>query len=396
MKLPWDKKYLTVSFYIIFTLAAIYACKLVFDAAVYFIVNADIAVKAVMKFIGGVFSAFEAVVIAFVITYLFDPLVDFFQNIWEKVVEKKKKNEPEYKRRTTGTVTLYLIFIILLSVPVASLVGKINDGGPEAVLGGIGDTVAKVSSDFSDLLVSAGLYLAERGSMAFLMNIIGNIYEKLSAFIKNAGETVALSIPSLGNFILNFLLGLVIAFYFLRDKAGIKEGTENFAKTLLPYKAYVWIKRAICDVHDVFSGYIRGQFADAAIVAGMIWVWLSLIRVDFALIIAILSGISNMVPYLGAFVCYALAVTVAFFSGAPVKALYAAIGIFVIQQIDGIVIVPRVVGKSVELSPVSVIISLAVAGELFGIAGMVFAVPVCAVVKLFLTRMLERLKEKRG
>lgn len=432
MRFPWDKKYLTISFHVIFTLAAIYACKLLFDALAYIIVNIDLTASAVFTFARGLLSAFGAVAAAFIIAYLFDPVVDFLQGISEKavgtagrlvknkrtaryavksnrlksrggkartfktgIIGKQRKPTPGYKKRTSGTALLYLGFLALISMPVIFTIKKINNSEPEELLVGLGDTVAKMSGDFSDLLVSISITCAEWGVAAYFLGFISSFYEKLSLIVKSAGDAVVAGIPSLGGFILNFFLGMVIAFYFLRDKEGIKVKTAFLAESVLHERVYSHIKKTLTDVHEIFSRYIRGQVADALIVALMIWAFLSVIGVDFALIIAVISGVSNLIPYLGAFICYVLAIAVAFMSGSASTALYAAVGIFVIQQIDGIVIVPRVVGKSVKLSPVAVIISLAAAGEMFGIFGMIFAVPVCAAVKLFLSRMFRYLRERR-
>lgn len=432
MKFPWDKKYLTISFHVIFTIAAIYVCKLLFDALAFIIINPDVPIRAALIFVGGLLSAFQSVVIAFTLAYLLDPVVDFLQKISEKVISrircllknkrperlaarstwikkskervgslktgifgKQKKPSSCYEKRTSGTVLLYLGFLTLLAVPMIFVIKKINETGTEELLGGLGDTVSKMSGDFSDFLISISITFAEWGVAAHFLEIISSFYEKLSIIIKNAGDAVVSGIPSLGGFILNFLLGMIIAFYFLRDKESIKKKADLLAKSVLSERVYVHLMKTLTDVHEIFSRYIRGQFADALIVALMIWAYLSVIGVDFALIIAVISGVSNLIPYLGAFICYVLAITVAFMSGSASMALYAAVGIFVIQQIDGIVIVPRVVGKSVRLSPVAVIISLAVAGEMFGIYGMIFAVPVCAAAKLFLSRALCWLREKR-
>ncbi|KAI4453455.1 cytosol non-specific dipeptidase [Holotrichia oblita] len=358
----------------------------------------------------------SAAVAAFIIAYLLDPVVDFLQKISEESINKikslknkykpksrakksknqrrvknslqtvsglfgtgsNKKEKSRYKRRTLGTTLLYLCLLAILAVPVIMLIKKINENGTEVIFGELGNSISKMSSDFSDLLVSISVSFAERGAASFFLGFVSSFYEMLSVFIKNIGDAIVTNIPSYGSFIINFFLGLVIAFYFLRDKYAVKEKSDSIIKALLPEKVYLRIKNVLRDIHEIFSGYIRGQFADAAIVAVLIWGLLSLIGVDYALIIAVISGVSNIIPYLGAFVCYILAVTVAFMSGSASTALYTALGIFVIQQIDGIIIVPRVVGKSVELSPAAVIISLAVAGEIFGIYGMIFAVPVSA------------------
>ena len=112
-----------------------------------------------------------------------------------------------------------------------------------------------------------------------------------------------------------------------------------------------------------------------------------IIGIDYPLIIGIVSGFSNLIPYIGAIAAFFLGVGVAFISGEPAKALYAAAAIILLQQLDSAVIVPKLVGNKVKLHPVLVILSLSVFGSVFGIWGMVFAVPVTALIKIVFSRI---------
>ncbi|MDR2649195.1 MAG: AI-2E family transporter, partial [Clostridiales bacterium] len=171
-------------------------------------------------------------------------------------------------------------------------------------------------------------------------------------------------------------------------------GLREIARLFLPYGLRTGARRVVGDMHSVFSGYIRGQLTDALIMAVLISVLLSVIGVDFAIVIGIFTGFSNIIPYFGAIIGFLLSVIVALISGEPIKALYAAIGVLVLQQIDAVFINPKVVGKNVELSPLLVILALSAGGTLFGMPGMILAVPVCAIAKMFLTRYIEYRREQ--
>lgn len=179
----------------------------------------------------------------------------------------------------------------------------------------------------------------------------------------------------------NLLLGFVIAFYFLLDKEKFLKGGKALFKRLLPQKIYLLVRKAALDAHSVFSGYIRGQLTDAFIMSLLIASLLTILRVRFAVVIGIISGFSNIIPYFGALVGFALAVLSALLSGEALKAVYAAIAVIILQQLDSAVIAPKIVGEKVELSPPAVIIALAVGGKLFGLWGMIFAVPAVGIFK---------------
>lgn len=126
---------------------------------------------------------------------------------------------------------------------------------------------------------------------------------------------------------------------------------------------------------------------DAAIMATLISVSFSVAGIPYPVIIGVISGFSNLIPYVGAIVAFILSVTMGLLSGTPMKALYAAIIVILLQQLDTVYIVPKVVGRSVKLHPVLVLLSIYVFGSIWGLWGMVFAVPVTAVIKLLLTRL---------
>ena len=113
----------------------------------------------------------------------------------------------------------------------------------------------------------------------------------------------------------------------------------------------------------------------------MVSIAMYFLGIRYFIIIGIISGIANLIPYVGSIAAFILSVAAAAAQGTPVKALYAAILIIILQQIDAMVIVPKLIGSRVKLHPVLVIISLSVFGSMFGIPGMVIAVPVTAFIK---------------
>ncbi|MBQ6555481.1 MAG: AI-2E family transporter, partial [Firmicutes bacterium] len=160
---------------------------------------------------------------------------------------------------------------------------------------------------------------------------------------------------------------------------------------LLPENACRKLFLAAREIHEVFSGYIRGQLTDAVIMSVLISSALSIMKLPFSVPIGIFSGFTNIIPYFGAVMGLVLSVITALVSGGTGKAVLAAVVMLILQQIDGLIIVPKVVGEKVSLSPVLVIIALGVAGNLFGILGMVFAVPATALIKLFARKQLKKL-----
>ena len=130
------------------------------------------------------------------------------------------------------------------------------------------------------------------------------------------------------------------------------------------------------------TGYIRGQLIDAIIMAVLISAALSLVGVKYAVIIGILSGIGNLIPYVGPVIAYGSTILVCLVTGDLRRLLVAVIVIFLIQTIDGNVINPRLLSSNIDVHPMLVIAALIVGGALGGIVGMLFAVPVAAFIKI--------------
>ena len=122
---------------------------------------------------------------------------------------------------------------------------------------------------------------------------------------------------------------------------------------------------------------------------------LTILRIPFAAVIGIITGFTNIIPYLGALVGLLLSAGAAILDGNIGRAAAAVVVMLILQQIDSIVIAPRLVGERVSLSPAAVIASLGIAGNLFGLWGMVFAVPSAALIKIFSLRLIKKLDRKR-
>ncbi|MFR4986902.1 MAG: AI-2E family transporter [Lachnospirales bacterium] len=419
MKLPWNKKYLIISFHIVVTLVMLYALKYGIDFLAYVLKNLGTIFENIQNGISWFLSTIIVVVIAFVIAYLLDPIVDFFQNKYEKIYEtylkekveniknkrvnKKRSNKKEKiqpKGRLEGTILTYLSIVLVIVILSAVLVNSISKSGAGSFIDNLASSIKTSINGFQQDLTKfynkiEGQLISNDIFENYISPHLNKLTKSFTSFVYDIGNNIISIITSIGNGIINLLISIVICFYFLKDKKIIKTKLENICITFLPKKFYDTLKDGLGDIHAVFSGYIRGMLLDASIMAILISIVLSAIGLKFSVIIGIISGFSNVIPYFGALVGFLLAISVAFISGEPMQALYATIGMLALQQVDTIFISPKVVGESVELSPVIVIIALSIAGNLFGLWGMVFAIPVFATIKLFASRIYTRRRLKK-
>lgn len=388
MKLPWDRNYFKICFYVVVTFIMCYVSKKLVDVIAYTITNMGYVFLGLKDVIGTMLSVFSVIFIGFAFAYIFDPLVEYFQNKYCKLLKKQKT-----QTRMAGTVITYVIIVAVLGIICAFAVWKISgltDYKDKNVIGNLAMVVQGYVNDLTQLYNNSINMVKEYDLSGAVTNVIRNIAGAVIRFTQNLGTGTISALSSVGGGFVDVLISLVVAFYFLKDKEEIKRWLNKLSMVLLKENKRKKLYSALNSFHHIFSGYIRGQLTDALIMSVLIASCLSIIDVRFALIIGIISGFSNVIPYFGAIIGFVLAVAMALVDGEPMKAVYAAIIMLILQQIDTIIIVPKVVGEKVKLSPVLVIISLAVAGNLFGIVGMIFAVPVTAVLKMLLDNYISK------
>lgn len=184
--------------------------------------------------------------------------------------------------------------------------------------------------------------------------------------------------------IVGIVLVPIYTFYFLKDTGFFRR------KVLLsvPRSIRGEIIDIFKEINRLLNNFIRGQLIVAALVGLLSMTALLILKVEFALLIGAIAGIANVIPYFGPIIGAVPGVIIAFLDK-PIKALWVIIAFFIIQQLESAVIQPKIVGDSVGLHPVFVIISLLIGGQLFGIAGLLFAVPVAASIKIVLNYLVK-------
>lgn len=146
--------------------------------------------------------------------------------------------------------------------------------------------------------------------------------------------------------------------------------------------------------NKTFTNFVTGQFTEAIIIGVLCFIGMVILKIPFALIISVLVGFTALIPVFGAFIGTFVGVFLIIMV-APIKAVWFVIFIVVLQQLEGNLIYPRVVGKSVGLPGIWVLLSVTVGGSVFGIVGMLISVPVCSVLYTLLSRTVnKRLKNK--
>ena len=187
----------------------------------------------------------------------------------------------------------------------------------------------------------------------------------------------------------NLILAPILAFYLLRDLELIKRGIVN----VLPSTHRRELVALGADIDAVLGGFVRGQLLVAVIVGVLVGVILSLLGMRFAALIGIIAGITNIIPYFGPVIGAIPAIALALLTG-PVLALKVLIALVAVQQLEGSIISPQIVGDRVGLHPLTIIFALLAGAKLFGFLGLLLAVPVAGVIKVTLKHLFDYLSEE--
>lgn len=177
-----------------------------------------------------------------------------------------------------------------------------------------------------------------------------------------------------------FIVIPVVAAYMLLEAEDLKRGVVG----MIPASARLRTLKIISDLDKVIGGFIRGQLIVAATVGALITILLLVLHVKYALLIGIAAGILDVIPYIGALAGWVPAFFIALFTNGWQNALLVTIGIVIVNQLEGHIIAPNVVSKSVELTPLIVVIALIAGGELMGLPGLLIAVPVAGVIRVII------------
>ncbi len=208
-------------------------------------------------------------------------------------------------------------------------------------------------------------------------------------------DMIFFQITNITSGVLNFLIGMIMAFYLLYDKNIIKKNINKILYTFFSREMVYKINDFGRDADDLFGRYIVGRSIDSFIIGVIAFIGLSILGIPYRLLFSIIIGVTNMIPYFGPYLGGIPVIIVTMFSSFQ-EALWVALFILALQQFDGLVLGPKILGDSVGIRPIWIILSIYVGGRLFGILGMFLGVPVFAVIVMFLERLINRRLQKRG
>ena len=223
-------------------------------------------------------------------------------------------------------------------------------------------------------------------------DIVGKIIDFLdldnvSKYIKGIVDAV--------NVVFNLFVSFMVSVYLLLERSDIKSFARNLLNATCTKKTCKKIARYYRKTNIIFYQFISGQIIDAFVIGIITSVAMSIMNIKYSVLLGFFIGIFNIIPYFGAIVAVAVSAIITIFTGGIQKALWMAIVIIVLQQVDANVINPRILGNSLKISPILVIFSVTFFGAYFGVLGMFLGVPIIALLKVILLDYIEEKTAER-
>lgn len=322
----------------------------------------------VFSYIGGFFSLLVPILLAFTIAFILFPLCKKLENIYGGVRFGFVKSH----KRGFATATSYIAFLAIVS------------GFFSVILPALFESITDLIQSLPQIIenVRKYLYSVNFGGYSlkpFLDKI--TIDEIMTAFnLKNMQSFVS-SIAGFSKGILNVFLALIISVYILSDRHSLLDATDKLMSITVPGRHKPIIIKYANRTFSILYRYIYCQLIDVVIVFIIAFIALSVMGAKYALALALFVGIFNLIPYFGATVACTLAAVITAFTATFSKGILVAIVLIVLQQLDANLIQPKLVKDTLKVRPFWVLCGVTIGGGLFGMIGILLAVPIMALFK---------------
>ena len=304
----------------------------------------------------------------------------------EGALEKSKLKFVKKRARGLSVIATYIIFILIIIIIINCIFPILKESVVELVsnVPGYYETLVSKYKELPEDSVLKNDIIKDK--MTELSNIdmkqflsINN--EKIIEYVKN--------IINIFSGIFDVFVSIIVSVYILLQRTTIMRFLRRFARAMFKKNTYEAVNKYFTKANEVFFTFISSQLLDAVIVEILTTVAMLIIKVKYAPLIGFTIGLFNMIPYIGAIVAVGIGILITFITGGFGKAIAMAIVVIILQQIDANIINPKIIGVSLEVSPLLVIFSVTVGGAYFGIMGMFLGVPIAVVIKTILNDWIE-------
>ncbi len=329
-----------------------------------------------------VMKAAQPIIIGLVVAYLLNPIMKFWERTFFRFFGKRMKKERRARKLSRGLgiacallvlLLIIVLFIAAIAPSVVSSIAMLIEVLPGQVqnlvrfiqAGDFGDSEA--AAVLSDVLINATNYVETWAQ------------EDLLPLIQSSIASITTGVISLVKVIVNFVIGLFVAAYVMSIQETLQGQSKKIIFAIFRPRVGNIIVHTVRKSSSIFGGFITGKIIDSAIIGGICYVGCLILHIPSPILVAVIVGVTNIIPFFGPFIGAIPALLLVVIQS-PWHALYLLIFIIVLQQVDGNIIGPKILGNSTGLSSFWVMFAILVFGGIWGFFGMLLGVPIMAVI----------------
>ena len=337
------------------------------------------------------FSIFLPFIYGLVIAYILNPIVNLFDNkVFGKWIKKNKNSE---KRVRALSITAASIIFIGIIVALFSL-----------LIPQMFKSIETLAGNINIYLNDSKNFILSFSNNTKYQELVGSFYSNISSTIVGWFSTdnlehlfllVREGVFSTLKIIYNLVIGFVIAIYILFDKEKFKGQIKKILYALFKEETVNNILESTKNTDKVFTDFFNAKLIDSLIVGIICFIGMIIFKMPYATMISVIVGVTNIIPYFGPYIG-AIPSALIILLVDPSKCLWFLLFIIVLQQFDGSILGPKILGSKTGLSSFWVLFSLLVFGSIFGVVGMIIGVPIFAIIYSFINQRLKRRLEKKN
>nr|WP_300004394.1 AI-2E family transporter [Tissierella sp.] len=377
MKIKWNQRYNTIAAYSFLVLAL---------SILFYSIVSEVNVFKIQM--GKYLSTFLPIIIGFILAYIFNFILEFYEkHLLNYMFDKENKKRDRLLGIVLTYATVFLLLFMFLNFILPQLIGSIA---------GLVNDIPDYVRDISDRIIKYSRTIQINDEYYELL--LGKWDEFVQYILTFATDLI----PKIGNFtkiilssVWNIVLGVIVSIYLLIDKEKFIALTRKVLFGLLSEKNARFALKMGIRTDNIFGKFLGGKILDSFIIGILTFVLLTIFNMPYVLLVSFIIAITNIIPFFGPFIGAVPSFFIIMFVS-PIKALWFLPLIFIIQQIDGNIIGPKILGDSLGISSFWIMFSLLVAGKLFGFVGLIVGVPLFVLFYSIVKDIIEDRLNKKG
>lgn len=370
----------------------VYGVVMILASAIIFKMIIDI--DKTKAWVGQVLGMLSPFIFGTLLAYILNPMVHVFYRLIQKLCDKAKWKLRHGLHTGLAIMITYTIVIGLILIMLRYVLPEIAENFGDFV----NNFIPNAYNSFLLLLNE----LQERFPEIDIAALTKPLTDTLPDMISTARDMATNMVPaiytlsmSIASWIVNLLITIIVSVYILYDKRRLMHGCWRLIYAFLPKKYIPACQEILTECNRLFSSFVVGKFIDSTIIGVLCFILMSIMRLPYVLLISIVVGVTNMIPYFGPFIGAIPGILILLFIS-PLQSFAFAILILCLQQFDGLILGPKILGNSTGMKPLWIIFAITVGGSIAGVIGMFLGVPVVAVISYLLDRYLTWRLQKRN